>query len=57
MQLILFLRQSGASDWTTPEREIFANDLINPALIAVSKTSNSQKGDSGPEEWKPDVGT
>ena len=51
-----FFSQSGASEWTTPEREVFANDLVNPALIAVSKTSNSMKSDSGPEEWKPEVG-
>jgi hypothetical protein len=46
--------RSGASEWTTDEREVFANDLEHAQLIAVSISSNSSKGDSDPAEWKPD---
>ncbi|CEN60654.1 hypothetical protein ASPCAL03089 [Aspergillus calidoustus] len=45
--------RSGASEWTTAEREAFANDLDNPQLIAVTDNVNQEKGDSGPEEWIP----
>ena len=45
--------QSGAADWTTDQRQAFANDLTNPQLIAVTGTVNRQKSDDGPEEWKP----
>ncbi|KAL4961032.1 HNH endonuclease family protein [Aspergillus stella-maris] len=44
---------SGASEWTTDEREAFANDLDIPQLLAVTDNVNSQKSDSGPEEWLP----
>ncbi|KAL4939812.1 hypothetical protein BDV06DRAFT_29760 [Aspergillus oleicola] len=44
---------SGASEWTTDEREAFANDLTIPQLIAVTDNVNQQKSDSGPEEWLP----
>ncbi|KAL4787031.1 hypothetical protein BJX76DRAFT_354640 [Aspergillus varians] len=44
---------SGASEWTTDEREAFANDLDIPQLIAVTDNVNQQKSDSGPEEWVP----
>ncbi|KKZ60185.1 hypothetical protein EMCG_05107 [[Emmonsia] crescens] len=45
--------KSGAADWTTEQRKTFANDLVNPQLIAVTDNVNQQKSDSGPEEWKP----
>jgi hypothetical protein len=45
--------RSGASHWTRERRVRFANDLADPQLIAVSARSNTSKGDSGPEEWKP----
>ncbi|KAL4862158.1 hypothetical protein BDV12DRAFT_203307 [Aspergillus spectabilis] len=45
--------RSGASGWTTDEREAFANDLSIPQLIAVTDNVNQAKGDSGPEEWLP----
>ncbi|KAL2828016.1 hypothetical protein BDW59DRAFT_171139 [Aspergillus cavernicola] len=45
--------RSGASEWTTDEREAFANDLDIPQLIAVTDNVNQQKSDSGPEEWVP----
>ncbi|KAL4978970.1 hypothetical protein BDW66DRAFT_164186 [Aspergillus desertorum] len=44
---------SGASEWTTDEREAFANDLTIPQLLAVTDNVNQQKSDSGPEEWLP----
>lgn len=28
--------KSGAADWTTEQRKTFANDLVNPQLIAVT---------------------
>lgn len=30
------------------------NSLIRPQLLAVSATSNRQKGDKDPAEWLPD---
>ncbi|MEU2870022.1 HNH endonuclease family protein [Streptomyces olivoreticuli] len=46
---------SGASNWDVAKREKFANDISpnTPQLIAVSRRSNRQKGDSGPDEWLP----
>ncbi|WP_329595172.1 HNH endonuclease family protein [Streptomyces sp. NBC_01005] len=35
--------RSGASQWTTPERRAFANDLVDPQLIAVSYSRNRKK--------------
>ncbi|MFJ7200685.1 MULTISPECIES: HNH endonuclease family protein [unclassified Streptomyces] len=45
--------RSGASQWTTPERRAFANDLVHSQLIAVSAGSNRAKGDKDPGNWKP----
>jgi hypothetical protein len=45
--------RSGARDWSPERRRQFANDLVDPQLIAVSASSNRSKGDSAPEEWKP----
>lgn len=45
--------RSGASKWSTDEREEFANDLDDPQLIAVSAGSNRSKGDQDPSTWKP----
>lgn len=44
---------SGASAWTTAEREQFANDLEHAQLIAVSGSSNQAKSDHDPAEWTP----
>ncbi|WP_046470261.1 HNH endonuclease family protein [Allosalinactinospora lopnorensis] len=44
---------SGAGDWSTSQREEFANDLDTPQLWAVSPSSNSSKGDKDPSEWMP----
>jgi hypothetical protein len=45
--------RSGASSWTTAEREAFANDLESPQLWAVTDNVNQEKGDQTPEAWKP----
>ncbi|WP_445530056.1 HNH endonuclease family protein [Streptomyces cyslabdanicus] len=44
---------SGASKWTTAQRQAFANDLTRPQLIAVSASSNRSKGDKDPAQWMP----
>ncbi|MFJ9542760.1 HNH endonuclease family protein [Streptomyces sp. NPDC101225] len=44
---------SGASAWTTAQRQAFANDVTRPQLIAVSASSNRSKGDDDPAEWVP----
>jgi hypothetical protein len=49
------MNQSGASSWTTAQRQAFANDVTNPQLLAVTDNVNESKGDSGPEEWKPSL--
>ncbi|WP_018686654.1 HNH endonuclease family protein [Actinokineospora enzanensis] len=45
--------RSGASSWTTAQRQAFANDLSHPQLIAVTDNVNQAKGDKSPESWKP----
>jgi hypothetical protein len=45
--------QSGASTWTTAQREALANDVSRPQLWAVSASSNRSKGDRSPDQWKP----
>jgi hypothetical protein len=45
--------RSGARARTPERRKQFANDLVDPQLIAVSASSNRSKGDNGPDEWKP----
>ncbi|PQE28804.1 secreted protein [Rutstroemia sp. NJR-2017a WRK4] len=47
--------KSGASAWTTAQRQAFANDVTNPQLLAVTDNVNESKGDSGPEDWKPSL--
>ncbi|KAJ5104291.1 hypothetical protein NUU61_001638 [Penicillium alfredii] len=37
--------KSGASEWTTQDRQAFANDLTHPQLLAVTDNVNSQKRD------------
>ena len=44
---------SGASSWTTAQRQAFANDLTRPQLIAVTDNVNQSKGDQDPAEWLP----
>ncbi|MBX7554944.1 DUF1524 domain-containing protein [Streptomyces sp. NPDC004232] len=44
---------SGADTWTADQRKAFGNDLKDPQLLIASESSNSSKGDSGPDAWKP----
>jgi hypothetical protein len=46
---------SGASAWTTAQRQAFANDLTRPQLIAVTDNVNQSKSDQDPAEWMPPV--
>ncbi len=43
--------RSGASQWDEAERERYANDPDN--LLSVEDNANQEKGDKGPEAWKP----
>jgi hypothetical protein len=45
--------RSGASGWTTSEREQLANDLGISQLIAVTDNVNQSKGDDDPASWMP----
>jgi hypothetical protein len=45
--------RTGASAWTTAQRQAFANDLSDPQLIAVTDNVNQAKGDQTPATWKP----
>ena len=46
--------RSGAWQWSSEEREKFANDLQDErVLIAVSATSNRSKSDKDPAKWLP----
>lgn len=43
--------RSGASSWSDEQRERYANDP--DVLLSVEDDANQQKGDKGPEAWKP----
>ncbi|MFB9908701.1 HNH endonuclease family protein [Allokutzneria oryzae] len=45
--------KTGADTWTDQRRQEFANDLVNPQLLAVSAATNRSKGDQDPSQWKP----
>ncbi|HEU5472988.1 MAG TPA: HNH endonuclease family protein [Actinophytocola sp.] len=45
--------RTGASRWTTAQRQQFANDLSGPQLIAVTDNVNQSKSDQTPATWKP----
>ena len=48
--------ESGANEWTSEEREAYANDLGDRrALIAVTAASNRSKSDQDPADWMPDA--
>ncbi|GGN05538.1 hypothetical protein GCM10011609_50990 [Lentzea pudingi] len=49
--------RSGASSWTTAQRQSFANDMSGPQLIAVTDNVNQSKGDQTPATWKPPLTT
>ena len=45
---------SGAFNWTSQQREAYANDLDESrALIAVTAATNRSKADQDPHEWLP----
>ncbi|MET8950897.1 HNH endonuclease family protein [Streptomyces sp. NPDC004393] len=44
---------SGASKWTTAQRQAFANDVTRPQLLAVTDNVNQAKGDQDPATWMP----
>jgi Protein of unknown function (DUF1524) len=45
---------SGGWGWDSDRKQAYANDLTNPEhLIAVRHILNQQKGDKGPDQWKP----
>lgn len=45
---------SGAWAWTHEERVAFTNDLTETDhLVAILAHENEQKGDHGPETWRP----
>ncbi|WP_327716832.1 HNH endonuclease family protein [Streptomyces sp. NBC_00490] len=46
---------SGASAWTTAQRQGFANDVTRPQLIAVTDNVNQAKSDQDPATWMPSV--
>ena len=43
--------RSGASEWNTADRETYANDP--GVLLSTDDGANQEKGDKGPEAWKP----
>jgi hypothetical protein len=45
--------RSGADEWTTEQRERFANDLRRPQLWSVTDNVNQEKSDQDPAEWRP----
>ncbi|HEX5403056.1 MAG TPA: HNH endonuclease family protein [Pseudonocardiaceae bacterium] len=45
--------RTGASSWTTAQRQAFANDLSDPQLLAVDASDNESKGDRSPDQWMP----
>ena len=45
--------RSGASSWTTAQREAFANDRTSSQLWTVTDNVNQSKGDKDPAEWLP----
>ncbi|MEU5630347.1 HNH endonuclease family protein [Streptomyces rishiriensis] len=46
---------SGASAWTTAQRQAFANDVTRPQLLAVTDNVNQSKSDQDPAEWMPSL--
>jgi len=45
---------SGAKNWDTAKREVYANDMGDPtSLIAVTAATNRSKSDQDPGEWLP----
>lgn len=50
--------ESGAWNWTSAQRQTFANDLgYAYSLVAASASSNRSKGDKDPDDWMPSRST
>ena len=47
--------RSGASSWGEARREQYANDP--QVLLSAEDNANQEKGDKGPEAWKPPIRT
>ncbi|AXK37610.1 HNH endonuclease [Streptomyces armeniacus] len=47
--------RSGARTWSDDRREALANDMDRPQLLAVTDNVNQSKGDSPPDDWKPEL--
>jgi hypothetical protein len=46
--------RSGAWAWSPARRVAYANDLADPGhLIAIDASENREKGDDGPDAWRP----
>lgn len=45
--------RSGASGWSEDKLVEFANDLVQPQLIAVTGSINRSKSDQDPGTWLP----
>lgn len=43
--------RTGGADWSRKKKGQFANDMDN--LLPVDKSINREKGDKGPDEWRP----
>jgi len=48
---------SGAGQWDSEKRELYANDEFPYSLIAVTASSNRSKSDQDPSEWMPTLTT
>lgn len=48
-----YAARHGGHEWSADRKEEFANDQSQ--LLAVSASANRSKGDSGPDEYMPDV--
>jgi hypothetical protein len=48
------VHRSGGNTWSPQKRRQYANDLTDSStLIAVSRSSNQSRSDSGPDTWMP----
>lgn len=50
-----YAHRHGAASWSRERKREFANDPLN--LLAVEDNTNQSKGDKGPAEWMPPLGS
>lgn len=48
---LAYAHKTGGANWPRAKKKEFANDQIN--LVAVEDNINQEKGDQGPDEWRP----